>query len=107
MRIALLGDKRALIGFGLAGVEDASFPVNDEDLRKEFKRMTKDPDIGIVLIDRASTLRLTKEIDRFKSKRVLYPVIVTVPDGTAAEGPDLIDRIIRRAVGIGLNDVQR
>ncbi len=100
-KILVLGDAPLVMGFKLAGLEDAVNTTN-ETFQEELERALKDEKYGIIITNE----KMLESIDwRLKKKldSIAYPVVVPLPDksGGSKEG-DEIRSLIKRALGFDL-----
>jgi vacuolar-type H+-ATPase subunit F/Vma7 len=100
-KILVLGDAPLVMGFKLAGLEDA-VNTNNETFQGELEKALKDDKYGIIITNE----KMLESIDwRLKKKldSIAYPVVVPLPDksGGSREG-DEIRSLIKRALGFDL-----
>jgi len=101
-KIVVIGDAPLVLGFKLAGLEEA-INVSDENFQEELEKVLKKPEYGIIITNE----RMLNNIDwRLKKKldNIAYPVVVPIPDraGGSREG-DEIRNLIKRALGFDLS----
>jgi len=100
-KILVLGDAPLVMGFRLAGLEDAEV-VTPQDFPAELEKSFGRKEFGIIVTNEYMLAgldwRLKKKIDS-----IAYPVIVPIPDysGKSTEG-DEIRNLIKRALGFDL-----
>ncbi len=100
-KIVVLGDAPLVMGFKLAGIEDA-INVTEQNYQEELEKAIKNERYGIIITNE----KMLGDVDwRLKKKldSIAYPVIVPVPDrsGETREG-DEIRNLIKRALGFDL-----
>ncbi len=100
-KILVLGDAPLVMGFKLAGLENA-INTTDETFQQELENALKDDKYGIIITNE----KMLEGIDwRLKKKldSIAYPVVVPLPDksGGSKEG-DEIRSLIKRALGFDL-----
>lgn len=100
MKVFLLSDNiDTLTGLRFAGVEGEVVHEREEVLR-ELRRLSSDPEIGILLITELLAEKVKEEVDNLKLSRNL-PVIVEIPDRHGSRRPaDFLTRYIRESVGL-------
>jgi vacuolar-type H+-ATPase subunit F/Vma7 len=104
MKVAVIGDRTMVIGFGLLGVKDAKIAERPQDVEEYVRGFLGDTEIGVILLQD----HLAEEIRAFltgiqKEKRV-YPIIVEIPGkGGPIEREDPIQKTVKRAVGIDIS----
>ncbi|MEO0294148.1 MAG: V-type ATP synthase subunit F [candidate division WOR-3 bacterium] len=77
MKIKVIGDEFACIGFALLGVSTVS--VEDkESVEKEFEKALKEDDLGIILITENEAELIRDKITKQKTKGQL-PLVVEIP----------------------------
>lgn len=100
-KIVVIGDAPLVMGFKLAGLEEA-INVTQENFQQELEKLLKDARYGIIITNE----KMLNKIDwRLKKKldSIAYPVVVPMPDrsGESTEG-DEIRNLIKRALGFDL-----
>ncbi|MFH1685499.1 MAG: V-type ATP synthase subunit F [Candidatus Micrarchaeota archaeon] len=100
-KIVVLGDAPLVMGFKLAGIENA-INANPETFQQELEKALANEEYGIIITNE----KLLENIDwRLKKKldSIAYPVVVPLPDqsGGSKEG-DEIRGLIKRALGFDL-----
>lgn len=99
MRLYLICDNDdTAVGMRLAGIEstmtgDKSVVVSTLD------EISKNPDIGIVLINQTLSELCTEEIKEFRAAKSI-PLIVEIPDRNSDGKSNTISEYVREAVGI-------
>lgn len=100
-KILVVGDAPLVMGFRLAGIEDA-VQVTEETVQQELEKALANPEYGIIVTNENMLgkidWRLKKKLDS-----IAYPVVIPMPDysGKSAEG-DEIRNLIKRALGFDL-----
>ncbi len=82
MRIAVLGDRRMVRGFALAGIRDFSIAHDPQTARETLGKWLSDPGIGIIIIPAWFRSDLQDEIRSKEGIREGYPVVIALPGGT-------------------------
>lgn len=101
MKIGVIGDRDTTIGFALSGVKNRITPKDKKEAENALAKFMEDPNIGVIIITEKLAEMLRKEINAWKTRKPLYPVIVEVPDKKGVmEKEDRIEKVIRRAVGV-------
>jgi vacuolar-type H+-ATPase subunit F/Vma7 len=100
-KIVVLGDAPLVMGFKLAGIENA-INANEATFQNELEKALANEEYGIIITNE----KLLENIDwRLKKKldSIAYPVVVPLPDqsGGSKEG-DEIRALIKRALGFDL-----
>ncbi|MBU0527384.1 V-type ATP synthase subunit F [Candidatus Micrarchaeota archaeon] len=100
-KIVVLGDAPLVMGFKLAGIENA-INANPATFQNELEKALANEEYGIIITNE----KLLENIDwRLKKKldSIAYPVVVPLPDqsGGSKEG-DEIRGLIKRALGFDL-----
>lgn len=103
-KVAVVGTEDMVLGFSLAGVDEAVAPKNDYEAKKVIDRMIESPEYGIILLSESIAEDIRKDLQRFRQGKGLYPVIVEIPDkeGPLEDKEDPLKSKIRRAVGIDI-----
>lgn len=99
MRIALIGDYETVIGFKLAGLNKAYVVQDETEAEKLIHRLSRDPDIAIIIVTEAMANKIRRILREFYEKT--RPVIVEIPD---KRGPvptlEFVKDLVRRTVGV-------
>lgn len=100
-KIVIIGDPALVMGFKLAGVDNA-IEATEQTIGAELEKALQNPEIGIIV---TNEVMLNKIDWRLKKKfdSIAYPVVIPMPDysGKSAEG-DEIRGMIKRALGFDL-----
>ncbi|MFQ5975092.1 MAG: V-type ATP synthase subunit F [Candidatus Hydrothermarchaeales archaeon] len=101
MNISVVADHTTVTGFRLAGIKDCHEVEKSEDAEEVLRSLTKEEDMGMIIITEAIAEKLRGEIDALIEGKVT-PLIVEIPD---SKGPlpgkeDPIRRLVKRAVGV-------
>ncbi|MEW6035913.1 MAG: V-type ATP synthase subunit F [Candidatus Micrarchaeota archaeon] len=100
-KILVIGDAPLVMGFQLAGIENA-VQADEKTIQQELEKALADKTWGIIITNEnmlgKMDWRLKKKLDT-----IAYPVIIPMPDytGKSAEG-DEIRTLIKRALGFDL-----
>ena len=100
MKIAVIADQDAAIGFKLAGV-GLTYPVTSiEEARRTLERLSKRDDIGTIIITERLADNLRDLIKELYKKTSL--IIVEIPDkyGPIEREVDPIRELIRTTLGV-------
>ena len=100
MRLFVLGDEQAVLGFSLAGVGGQAAATPDE-VQAGLRQVLDDPDIGILLITADAARMARQEVDRLKLEAAL-PLILEIPDSEGVTAEFSIREFISQAIGVSL-----
>jgi len=101
MKIGVIGDRDTVIGFALSGVKNRVTPKDKKEAENALSKFMEEPGVGVIIITEKLAEMIRKEINAWKTRKPLYPVIVEIPDKKEImEREDRIEKIIRRAVGV-------
>ncbi len=100
-KIIVIGDAPLVMGFRLAGIDDA-VQASDSTIQAELEKVLANKEYGIIVTNE----KMLGKIDwRLKKKldSIAYPVVIPMPDytGKSTEG-DEIRNLIKRALGFDL-----
>lgn len=100
MRIFVLGDEEAVLGFSLTGVSGqvARTPPEVED---GLRQAVADRSIGILLITADAARLAREEVDRLRFAAA-QPLILEVPSSQGISAEISIREFISRAIGVHL-----
>ncbi|MFQ5888349.1 MAG: V-type ATP synthase subunit F [Candidatus Hydrothermarchaeales archaeon] len=101
MKISVVADYTTVTGFRLAGIKACHDVEKPEDAKEILKALSKEEDMGMIIITEAIAEKLREEIDALTEEKVI-PLIVEIPDskGPLPEKEDPIRRLVKKAVGI-------
>ena len=101
MKVLVIGQPEAVLGFSLAGVEGISASTPDEINKALDKGLAKNG-IGIILITQDASSQIQGRMDLLR-KQSTVPLVVEIPgpEGTGADQSTIGD-ILLRAIGIKL-----
>ncbi|MBC7331136.1 MAG: V-type ATP synthase subunit F [Synergistetes bacterium] len=96
----VLGNKEAVTGFRLAGIE-GKVPEDKETALKTFYQIVSSGKYSLLIITESVASMIREEIEEVKS-RELYPLIVEIPErgGWREKPDDYLERAIREALGL-------
>ncbi len=101
MKILVIGDPEAVLGFSLAGVGGRVATTADE-VNKALDEAQASKDIGIVLVTQDVAEMIPARMEHLKLRSTV-PLIVEIPaQGGAPEGQASLGEIVLRAIGIRL-----
>jgi V/A-type H+-transporting ATPase subunit F len=99
MKILIIGNQDAVMGFELVGVH-GRVASTEAGVHQALDEALADPDTGIVMITEDVARWARQRIDRLKV-RSTQPVVLEIP---GPEGPDpqrpSLDEVIRRTTGV-------
>jgi vacuolar-type H+-ATPase subunit F/Vma7 len=108
MKIVCMGDAETVAGFRLAGINEGYVldpEGEDRDaILREFREITEDQEVAILIITEKMGELLKEEITEFdESKSRVNPIIVQIPDkGGPLEREDPLNVLINRTLGVSL-----
>lgn len=99
MKLLVIGDLDAVLGFSLVGVRGYE-ATTAEEANAALDAAEKDGDIGIVLITEGAADLVRERVDRLRLSSTC-PIVVEIPgpEGPHPDRPPLHE-LIRRAIGI-------
>lgn len=105
MKVASITDPITSDGLRLAGIEEAYEVKNKEEAEVTFEELLGKKEIEIILLSE----KLAQEMDEklLESKREeggIIPIVIEIPgkEGPVPERREVIDKLVKRAVGIKL-----
>jgi V/A-type H+-transporting ATPase subunit F len=100
VKLFVLGDEEAVLGFSLAGVS-GQVAQTPAQVKEGLKKALSDREIGILLITANAAQLAREEVDRLKITSN-SPLILEIPSSRGTiEGPSIRD-LVRKAIGVGL-----
>jgi V/A-type H+/Na+-transporting ATPase subunit F len=100
MRIFVIGNQDAVLGFSLAGV-DGQIVTDAQQAREALEAALTDRTIGLLLITSDAAAYARERVDALKVNS-FAPLVVEVPGAKAEEQPPSLRDLVQRAVGISL-----
>jgi len=100
MRIFVIGNQDAVLGFSLAGV-DGRIVTNAQQARQALETALADRTIGLLLITSDAAQYARERVDALKVSS-LAPLVVEVPGPKPEEQLPSLKDLVQRAVGINL-----
>lgn len=100
MKMYLISDnKDTLVGMRLAGIK-GTLVESEKEAERLLESLTRNKDIGIILITERLAASLRNKIDEMK-QHLPYPLIVEIPDRHGSiKGEDYITGYVRESIGI-------
>jgi V/A-type H+/Na+-transporting ATPase subunit F len=100
MRLFVLGDEEAVLGFSLTGVR-GRVAKTPEEVQDGLNQVLDDTSIGILLITADAANMIRSEVDRLKIAAEL-PLILEIPSSTGTFAEISIRHFISEAIGVSL-----
>ena len=100
MRLFVLGDKEAVLGFSLAGVAGQVAQTSAE-VESGLNQVLGDDSIGILLITAEAANMARERVDRLKITADL-PLILEIPNSQGVAADTSVRRFISEAIGVSL-----
>jgi V/A-type H+-transporting ATPase subunit F len=99
MRVLVIGNPDAVLGFSLVGVEGRGV-TSAEEVNQALDEALAVHDIGIILVTMDAAQLIEARMDRLKLQSTV-PLVVEIPgpEGVSADQPSLSD-VVLRAIGI-------
>jgi V/A-type H+-transporting ATPase subunit F len=98
MKILVVGNPEAVLGFSLAGIEGKS-ATSAEEAGRALDDALAAKDLGIVLVTRDAAEMIGPRMDRLRLRRE-PPLVVEIPAPKGAAGESTLRDVVRRAIGI-------
>lgn len=98
MRIAVVGSRRMVRGFALAGVKDLHIAERMEDAKDILPKLLRDPSVGIVIVPARFRRDLSALIRAAEGTRDGYPVVIALPESIGENESHLDD--LERIAGL-------
>jgi V/A-type H+-transporting ATPase subunit F len=100
MRLFVLGDEEAVLGFSLTGISGRTATTRAE-VEDGLRQVLSDKSIGVLVITSDAAEMVREEVDRLKIGAAL-PLILEVPSSTGMAIEVSIHRFIGEAIGVNL-----
>jgi len=100
MRIFVIGNQDAVLGFSLVGV-DGRIASDAQEVQEALTTCLADRTIGLLLITSDAAVLARERVDELKVNS-LAPLVVEVPGQRSGEEPPSLKDLVQRAVGISL-----
>jgi vacuolar-type H+-ATPase subunit F/Vma7 len=109
MKIVSLTNSQVAIALRLGGIKECYTVESPEKAGKKLLELTKNPEIGILLIDDDIARIHHKTIDDLRKTKQTFPIIVEIqmqPKKEATKGKDPLQDLIKRAIGVDISAPQ-
>lgn len=100
MRIFVIGNQDAVLGFSLVGV-DGRIVAGAQEVQDALNVCLADRTIGLLLITSDAAQFARERVDELKVNS-FAPLVVEVPGQNTGEEPPSLKDLVQRAVGISL-----
>ncbi len=99
MKLLVIGNPKAVLGFSLVGVEGRT-ATDPESINKALDSALEQKDLGIILVTEDAAAKIEARMDELKM-RSTEPLVVEIPapEGERVERPSL-NELIFRAIGV-------
>jgi vacuolar-type H+-ATPase subunit F/Vma7 len=87
MKIVVIGNSRLVRGFRLTGITDTLVAVPGNEDEEKIDRLVGDPEVGVIVVDGALKLSISRIHAALQFKKKAYPVMVVL--GTEEREGDL------------------
>jgi len=101
MKILVIGNREAVLGFSLVGVRGMAVTTANE-ANQALDKALVDPEAGILLVTEDIAAMIEARMDHLKLRSTI-PLVVEIPgpEGVSPDRPSLND-IVLRAIGVKL-----
>lgn len=100
MKVAVVGGERTVWGFALAGVKETRVASGADEAEAAITGWTKDPGIGVVLVESAIADTIRPYLARVRKEKKLYPLVIELEmPGTELSRIGVEEELLR-AVGM-------
>ena len=100
MRLFVLGEEEAVLGFSLTGVR-GTVAETREDVERGLGQVLDDASVGVLLITADAADLMREDVDRLKIAAEL-PLILEIPSSKGVSSEISIRRFISEAIGVSL-----
>lgn len=99
MKLMVIGNQEAVLGFSLAGVNGV-VAVTAQEVNQALDAALSTPDVGIILVTEDVSLLIQGRMDQLKMNSTV-PLVVEIP-GPGGSPPDKpsLSEMVKRAIGI-------
>lgn len=99
MKVQIIGNSEAVLGFSLAGVQGQAVSTAAE-VNQAVDLALEDPEIGIILVTEDMAKLIEARMDQLKLRSTI-PLVVEIPgpEGMPSDRPSL-NEIVFRAIGV-------
>lgn len=96
-RIAVMGDRDSIYGFGALGVD--IYPLSDEEEAAKIFKKLADDHYAVIYITEAWMSKLEKETERYAES--MLPAVIPIPgiSGNTGMGISSVRKTVEKAVG--------
>ncbi|KXB08518.1 hypothetical protein AKJ55_00845 [candidate division MSBL1 archaeon SCGC-AAA382M17] len=103
MKIVSITDSTTAKGLELAGVNEVFEAEDGKKTEKILEKELENEEVGIIIITENLAEDASKNLDELKEEKMsLTPIIIEIPsrEGPIPERREIIDKLVKRAVGI-------
>ena len=99
MKLLVIGNPEAVLGFSLVGVQ-GQVATNADELNQALDAAMEMEDVGVILITQDVSSLIVKRMDELKMHSTV-PLVVEIPgpEGVSPDQPSLSD-VVLRAIGV-------
>ena len=96
-KIAVLGDRDSIYGFGALGLE--VFPIEEAETGTKTLRRLAEEDYAVLYVTEALCAQIPQELERLRERPL--PAVVPIPglSGNTGMGMAMVKRSVEQAVG--------
>ncbi|CCX36763.1 aTP synthase subunit F [Clostridium sp. CAG:1013] len=96
-KIAVLGDRDSIYGFGALGLE--VFPIEEAETGAKTLRRLAEEDYAVLYVTEALCAQIPQELERLRERPL--PAVVPIPglSGNTGMGMAMVKRSVEQAVG--------
>lgn len=99
MKVKIIGNPEAVLGFSLAGVQGQAVATADE-INQALNEAMSDSEVGIILVTEDVARLILPRMDQLKLRSTI-PLVVEIPGpGGMPEGQPSLGDIVFRAIGV-------
>lgn len=104
MKISSITDPVTVDGLKLAGVEEAYEARDRERAEEIFRQLVEEEEIGIILLSEKLAQGMDENLIESNKGEDITPIVIEIPgkEGPVPERREIIDKLVKRAVGIRL-----
>lgn len=107
MKVAGIADPTTAKGLRLAGIKDSYEAETREEAGEAFEQITEGEEIGVIILTEGLAQKISKKLSEFRGKRDGgIPMVVEIPGrkGPIPERREIVDELVKRAVGIKVKE---
>ena len=107
MKVTSITDPVTADGLRLAGIKEAFETEDGKEAEDIYKELLEEDEVGIIILTEDLAQKMSDDVlESRKEKEGVLPMVIEVPgmEGSVPERREFIDKLVKRAVGIKVEE---